>query len=193
VTTVQATLSTDVSTILAMPLNVAQTAIRGMAKLDAARLLAELSKLPRVMVQGDDEAGIAPVLSRAQRAVRRQLLLDDDITVWTLDDFARAAGLQPTAPTKWRNIYLTTGVVSENGLIAPDVPTERPYRRPGDPKVAPAGHPGYAPPMTYAGTGRLWLAQTERVDEDLYPRSDGKGRKPPGRTPGRRHDELVNA
>lgn len=169
-------------------------ALRFVPRDQAAAVLAELAELPRVFVQGDEDAGIAPSLSPSERAVRRRLLLEDDIWVWTVDDIAAAAGLKATAPTKWRNIYLTTGEVSENGLVAPDVPTPRPYRKPGDPKVAPEGHPGYAPPMWYAGTARGWLSQTERFDDDdLFPRADGKGRRPPGRTPGAARRELANA
>lgn len=189
----QTTLSPDARSILAMAPDAAVAALRDMGRIVAAGLLAELDAMPRELVQGDDEQGIKPKLTPAQRATRRVLLLADNITVWLLDDIAAAAGLGVHASYKWRNAYLTSGVVGETALTPPNVPTRKPYRKPGDPATAPAGHPGYATPMTYAGDARLWLAQTERVDEDLYPRADGKGRKPPGRTPGTRRDELVDA
>lgn len=187
-------LSERARTILAGVPAAAVESLRLLPRGQAAELLAELADLPREFVQGDDERGIKPKLSSAQRATRRALLLADDITVWFLDDVAAAAGLGVAVAYKWRNGYLSTGVVSENALCAPDVPTRKPYRKHGDPATAPAGHPGYATPMFYAGTAaRLWLAQSERIDEDLYPRADGKGRKPPGRTPGARRDELIDA
>lgn len=179
--------------ILALPTDEAVREIAVMSAADAATIVGELANLPRIVVQGD--ASTAPELTGVEREHRTALLLRDRTFVWAIEDVAAAAGLKPSAATKWRNIFLNNGgVASENALVAPDVPTARPYRQSGDPQFAPEGHPGYAAPMFYAGTGRTWLWQTERLDDDLYPREDSKGRKPPG-APRRRQpaDELVNA
>jgi hypothetical protein len=150
----------------------------------AAEVLREIADMSRPLTR---------TLTAAQRATRREMLVRDRITVWTIDDVGRAAGLQPSAATKWRNVYLNNGgVKGDNALIPPNVPTGRPYRQPGDPKVAPEGHPGYQPPMFYAGDVRHWLAGSGRVDGDLYPHEDSPGRMPPGRTPAPRTETTVD-